>query len=125
MAEKKLKDQTTHVAGTTVELLQNKKVRSDSTTGVTGVNMYRGKYKSIIHFQKKTYCLGTYRTLEEAASVRKNAEEYLYGEFLDFYEKWNKRASIDPEWAADNPISFVVNRDETGNFHISMSPALT
>ncbi|MCD7751035.1 MAG: transcriptional regulator [Lachnospiraceae bacterium] len=124
-AEEKLKDQTTHVAGTTVELLRNKRVRNDSTTGVTGVNMYRGKYKAMIHFQKKTYCLGTYRTLEEAASVRKEAEECLYGEFLSFYEKWNEKASANPEWAADNPVSFVVNRDETGNFHISMSPFLT
>ncbi|MCD8230647.1 MAG: transcriptional regulator [Clostridiales bacterium] len=123
-AAEKLKDQTTHVAGTTVELIRSKKIRTDSTTGVTGVNMYRGKYKAKIHFQKKTYCLGTYQTLEEAASVRKEAEECLFGEFLGFYEKWKERAGANPEWAAENPISFVVNRDETGYFHVSMSPFL-
>ncbi|MCC8129087.1 MAG: transcriptional regulator [Clostridiales bacterium] len=123
-AEVKLREQTTHVAGTTVELLRDKKIRSDNTTGVTGVNMYRGKYKASIHFQKKTYCLGTYRTLEEAALVRKEAEKCLFGEFLGFYERWNEKATDDPEWAADHPISFVVNRDETGSFHVRMSPAL-
>ncbi len=121
-AEEKLKDRTTHVAGTTIELIRNKKVRKDSTTGVTGVNMYRGKYKAIIHFQGKTYNLGTYRTLEEASAVRKKAEDTLYGGFLDFYGQWKQKAEADPEWAKENPVSVTVSRTETGDLRILMLP---
>lgn len=121
-AEKKLKDRTTHVAGTTVELIQNKKVRSDSSTGVTGVNMYRGKYRAIIHFQGTTYRLGTYKTLEEAATVRKKAEECLFGEFLEFYDQWKKKADADPQWGAENPLSVSVCRTDTGDFRVQMLP---
>lgn len=124
-AEAKLKDRTTHVAGTTVELLRKKKVRRDSTTGVTGVNMYRGKYKAIIHFQGKTYNLGTYLTLEEASAVRKKAEDTLYGEFLEFYDRWKQRADTDPEWGRENEVSISVSRKETGEFSIRMLPVLT
>lgn len=36
-----------------------------------------GKYRAMVRFQKKTYYLGTYETLEEAAKARKTAEEKL------------------------------------------------
>ncbi|MCD8230384.1 MAG: transcriptional regulator, partial [Clostridiales bacterium] len=113
-AEEQLKDRVTHVSGTTVELLGNKKVRSNNTTGVTGVTMYRGKYKATIHFQGKTYCLGTYASLAEAAAARKEAEESLFGEFLDFYGKWKEKAEADPDWGKENPVSFSVTRTDTG-----------
>lgn len=125
IAEEQLKDRTTHVAGTTVELLRGKKVRNDSTTGVTGVNMYRGKYKAQIHFQGKTYRLGTYQTLEEAAAVRKKAEECLFGAFLEFYDQWKEKADANPQWGQENPIHISVSRTETGDFRILMLPRLT
>lgn len=123
-AEQQLKDRTTHVAGTTVELLRDKKIRSDSTTGITGVNMYCGKYKARISFQGTTYRLGTYKTLEEAVAVRKEAEASLYGEFLKFYERWKEKADADPEWGKENPISFSVTRTETGSFNVITLPKL-
>ncbi|MCD7801304.1 MAG: transcriptional regulator [Clostridiales bacterium] len=124
LAEEQLKDRTTHVDGTTVELLRDKKVRNDSTTGVTGVNLYRGKYKAVIHFQGKKYCLGTYRTMEEAAAARKKAEECLYGEFLTFYDQWKEKADASPEWGQENPFHISVSRTETGDFRVLMQPRL-
>lgn len=123
-AEEQLKDRTTHVAGTTVELLRGKKIRSDSSTGVTGVNPFRGKYKAVIYFQRKKYNLGTYRTLEEAAAVRKKAEESIYGKFLEFYDKWKEKADANPEWGRENPVSVSVSRSETGDFRIRMNPEM-
>ncbi|MCD7801867.1 MAG: hypothetical protein LUH09_03010 [Clostridiales bacterium] len=105
IAEERLKDRTTHVAGTQVEMLRDKKVRSDSSTGVTGVNMYRGRYRALIHFQGKRYNLGIYKTLEEAAAVR-------------------KKADADPKWGQENPVSISVSRTETGDFLILMKPEL-
>lgn len=123
IAEEQLKNRTTHVAGTTVELLRDKKVRCDSTTGVTGVTMFRGKYKAIICFQGKRYNLGTYKTLEEAAAARKKAEECLFGEFLEFYDQWKEKADANPEWGQENPVSISVSRTETGEFRILMLPS--
>ncbi len=105
-----------------MDLIRSGKVRSDSSTGVTGVNMYRGKYKALIHFQGETYCLGTYKTLEEAASVRKKAEESLFGEFLEFYDRWREKADADPQWGLENPVNISVSRTETGDFRILMQP---
>lgn len=112
------------MAGTTVELLGKKKVRRDNTTGVTGVTMYRGKYKSVIHFQGKTYCLGTYVTLADAAAARKEAEKCLFREFLEFFERWRKKAEVYPKWGEENPVSFSVTKTEMGNFNIIMRPQL-
>lgn len=85
------------MAGTTVELLRDKKVRDDSTTGETDVNLYRGKCKAVILFQGKTYCLGIYKTLEEAAAVRKKAEKCLFGEFLEFYDQMESKGGRESE----------------------------
>lgn len=86
--------------------------------------MYRGKYKALIHFQKKTYCLGTYKTLEEAAAVRKKAEECLFDGFLEFYDQWKEKADADPQWGQENPVHISVNRTESGDFRILMLPKL-
>ncbi len=118
IAEGQLRDRTTHVAGTTVELLRDKKVRSDSTTGVTGVTLYRGRYKAILHFQKKRYYLGTYQTLEEAAAARQRAEQWVYGAFLDAYRTWQQRAASDPSWEEEHPFSVRVVREENGELRL-------
>ncbi|MCD7946465.1 MAG: hypothetical protein LUF81_07670 [Clostridiales bacterium] len=81
---------------------------------MAGVNMYRGKYRALIHSQGKTYHLGTYKTLEEAAAVRKKAEECLFGEFLEFYGHWKEKADANPQWGQENPVSISVSRTETG-----------
>ena len=46
-----------------------------------------GRYYASIRFKGKKYSLGGYGTLEEAAAVRHKAEQLLYGEWLDYYEK--------------------------------------
>lgn len=63
------------------------KVRKSNTSGVTGVwwNQRRSKWFASIDFQKKTYYLGCYDKKEDAAEIRRLAEERLHGEFLDWY----------------------------------------
>lgn len=46
----------------------------------------RKKWIAQIMFKQKCYNLGGYDTLEEAAKVRKTAEEKLFGDFLEWYE---------------------------------------
>ena len=53
---------------------QNRKVRSDNKTGVTGVTMLpNGKYQAAITINGKVDRLGTFKKLEEAKETRKKA----------------------------------------------------
>lgn len=38
-----------------------------------------------ITFQKKVYWLGTFDSIKDAANARKEAENHLYGDFLEWY----------------------------------------
>lgn len=70
---------------TCVELLERRGLRRDNTSGCTGVIAYRGKWRAQITFQKKTYYLGVYGDREDAVKIRKQAEERIFGGFLDWY----------------------------------------
>lgn len=74
-----------YIDGTCVEKLENKRLRKDNTSGYTGVTAYRGKWKAQITFKKRLYHLGTYEKLEDAVKARKQAEEQIFGEFLDWF----------------------------------------
>lgn len=65
-----------------------------SETGVKGVSYNRKmqKYVAYIGFQGKNKILGYFKTLEEAATARKQAEEELYKPILEKYDyKSNKK----------------------------------
>lgn len=55
--------------------------RSNNTTGVRGVryNKEIGKYYATISFRRRRYHLGYYTRLEDADSVRKEAERLIWG----------------------------------------------
>ncbi|MDD3139641.1 MAG: hypothetical protein PHX08_11800 [Lachnospiraceae bacterium] len=74
--------------GTCLEALKRKK-RCDNKTGVIGVvKTSSGKYRASISFQGESYRLGSYKTLTEAAMVRKKAEETLHQPFIQAYTSW-------------------------------------
>ena len=91
-------------------MLKSKKVPTDNTTGYKGVYLIRGKYVAKIVFRKKQYFLGAYENIEEAAQVRREAEEVLFDGFAEYYAKWRKKADADPDWAEKNPIQVNVER---------------
>ena len=59
----------------------NKGIPSNNTIGVKGLARSGIGYQAKIKFNGKTINLGTYRTIEEAAAVRKREFEKLFGEF--------------------------------------------
>lgn len=63
------------------------KLRSNNTSGVTGVWYHKqsGKWQARIKFKKQTYYLGSHETIEEATRVRKVAEEKMHGELLEVF----------------------------------------
>ena len=75
-----------YIDGTCVEFIENTgKLRSNNTSGYPGLKFVRGKWEARITFKRKTYYLGTYAEKEDAICVRKEAEQRLFGEFLDWY----------------------------------------
>ncbi|PWJ49364.1 hypothetical protein [Faecalicatena contorta] len=80
------------VEGTNISAIASKKISTANTSGVRGVSYAKNvsKYHAYIQFKGKLYNLGYYDTLREAAGVRKQAEERIFGEFLEWYAKLNK-----------------------------------
>lgn len=77
---------------TNIGNITNITIPKNNTTGVKGV-CYRSKtnnYSAYITFQKKRYYLKT-GTFEECVRIRKEAEEKLFGEFLQWYYNEHKK----------------------------------
>ena len=76
-----------------------------------------GKYRVTIAFQKAHYYLGCYKDFNEAVRARLDAEELLHAGYLNAYERYTKKAEVDPSWASENPFYYRVVR-ENGTFRI-------
>lgn len=83
--------------GTNVMAIMDKKMLKNNTSGVRGVSWIKSRSKWIaqIMFKGKNYYLGGYDTLEEAARIRKIAEQKMFGEFLEWFaeefpDRWAK-----------------------------------
>lgn len=82
-----------YVDGTCVEQVKKQRLRKNNTSGYTGVVSYRGRWRAQITFKRKSYNLGTYDRIEDAVRARKQAEERIFGEFLNwYYETHPKKA---------------------------------
>ena len=73
------------IDGTSVERVNQKKLQKNNTSGYTGVRARGDKWIAAITFKKKNYYLGIYENLEDAVAARKQAEEQLFGPFLEWY----------------------------------------
>lgn len=75
-----------YVEGTCIKFIENAdKVSARNSSGHRGVQKFRNKWQAKITFKKKTYHLGTFEDKEDAIKARLEAEEKLYGEFLEWY----------------------------------------
>lgn len=123
-SDQKLAARVSRVAGTSIDHLKSKKIPTNNTTGVKGVYKdKRGRFVVSIGFQKKHYFLGYYKTLEEAAAVRREAEETLNDQVSDFYVRWKQRADADPDWAEMNPIQIEVEK-QGSNIQVMLLPKM-
>ncbi|UTX63838.1 hypothetical protein DEH83_10010 [Streptococcus constellatus] len=116
-----IRDQLTFVNQTCIEWLKFRKTRKDNTSGFRGVSQKNnGKYQVRIGLQRKSYHLGSFDTFEQAVAARLEAEKLLHGGFIQEYEKWQEKAIIDPQYAAEHPFQFHVKQIE-GRFYVSSS----
>ena len=73
-----------------------RKENKNSGTGITGVSVWRDKYRAYITVDRKQIHIGTFKKLEDAAKARKNAEERYFSERQKRVDKI-KRAVIQKE----------------------------
>lgn len=59
----------------------NSKLRSNNTSGCSGIYKYGNKWLTMIFFNNERIFLGYYDTYEDAVKVRKEAEEKYFGEY--------------------------------------------
>ena len=72
------------VEGTNLGRIRSTKSSSNNFSGVRGVSWHKGQgqWRARISFKGVTHSLGYYDSLDEAAAVRKKAEDEIFGEFL-------------------------------------------
>lgn len=109
--QKALGRQTGLYEGTSYTMLRYRTgARADNRSGCRGVRITRhGTYLAHIGFQGKRYHLGTWPTLPEALSARKEAEALLHEGFCDAYERWKAVSGGDPGWEAAHPLVYEVS----------------
>lgn len=86
------------ISGTNVGFIKSDKVsKSNKTTGVRGVCYIKsqGRYIAYITFQHKRYHLKSSKDIEECIKARKEAEENVFGNFLEWLEEYKKESSED------------------------------
>lgn len=80
------------IKGTNINNLSCK-LRIDNKSGIKGVtwDSNRNKWIAQIRFRGKKYYLGRYEDKEDAAKARMEAEEQLFGNFLEWYKENHPR----------------------------------
>lgn len=82
-----------YIYGTNADNVFREKANKNNKLGLKGVTQRKrdGKFLATIVFRSKRYFLGSYATKEEAYEARKEAEKYLYKDFLEYYNSlYNK-----------------------------------
>lgn len=75
--------------GTNIGKLKSNRLQSNNTSGIRGVSWSKthGKWQATISFKKKFYNLGVFKDIKNAILIRKQAEEKIFGEFLEWYDR--------------------------------------
>lgn len=74
------------IGGTNVAVVGNNRPGKRNKSGVKGVHMQKGRWIAEIRFQNQKYYLGSFVKLDDAADVRRKAEDKIHGPFLNWYE---------------------------------------
>lgn len=111
--QQKIAQRLHRIDGTCIEILEKRKYRRDNTSGFRGVlKTDNGRYRAYINFKRKRYYLGTYDDYETAVQERMKAEEVIYNGFLADYYQWKEKTDQDPDWSAEHPLIFEVEKKD-------------
>lgn len=83
------------VAGTQPAMIGSK-LNKNNRSGIKGVsfNAARQKWVAQMRFQGKHYWLGSYVDIDDAVAARKEAEDNLHGNFLEWYKNRQEYISV-------------------------------
>jgi hypothetical protein len=81
------------VEGTVVNNIISNKLFVNNTSGIKGVSWHKAEKRWVarIQFQGKTYHLGYFDKIEDAAAARTEAEQRLHDPFLEWYMGYKQR----------------------------------
>ena len=84
-AGEKMREKAGFVDGTQISRITSNKLIATNTSGARCVYLERktGKWRARLRFKGKTYNFGTYANFDDAVKARKEAEQLIYGEFLE------------------------------------------
>ena len=84
-AGEKMRERAGFVDGTQISRITSNKPIATNTSGARGVYLERktGKWRARLRFKGKTYNFGTYANFDDAVKARKEAEQMIYGKFLE------------------------------------------
>ena len=84
-ATAKMREKAGYVGGTQISKLTNTKLISSNTSGFRGVYFDKrtNSWSARLKFKGKLMNFGSYKNFEDAVKARKEAEELIYGEFLE------------------------------------------
>ena len=84
-ASEKMRDCAGYVGGTQISRLTSTKLISTNTSGCRGVYFDKtsGMWRARLKFKGKLLNFGSYQNFEDAVKARKEAEERVFGEFLE------------------------------------------
>lgn len=84
-ATEKARAKAGFVDGTQISKITSTKLISTNTSGYRGVYFDKrtGKYRARLKFKGKLMSFGSYKNFEDAVKARKDAEQRIYGEFLE------------------------------------------
>jgi len=118
-----------HVYDTCIEKIQSTNLPSNNKSGIKGVFFSNSTqmWHAVIGFQKQQIRLGQYKNKEDAAIVRKIAEETIYKPFLEAYysslSAKNEQEETDEtmEMALSNIAELVINASSKQGFNGGMN----
>lgn len=81
------------IEGTNIGNIRSQTVSKRNTSGVKGVHFCKTRqiWIATIGFQGKQYTLKSSKDKEECIRARKEAEERIFGDFLEWYDDLNKK----------------------------------
>ena len=87
-AAAKMRERAGFVEGTQISRITSDKPTATSSSGVRGVYFDKrsGKWRARLRFKGKIHDFGSYADFDDAVKARKEAEQQIFGEFLEQHE---------------------------------------
>lgn len=103
---------TEQPAASIAERPEQRKSRSDNTSGFRGVSRHPdGRWLVSIGLKSRRYYIGLFADYDEAVRARLRMEEILQKGYEETYQNWQTQAQMDSAWAEAHPFYYNVAKN--------------